>query len=63
MLLYVAYRLYCWGSRIGADAEEATQQQGPGFETPWNLDDFVEQEAYGTPNQLNGKVRGISADW
>lgn len=66
VLLYVAYLLYRWGSRIGAESEEPPyyqQQEGvvPGYGAPWNLDDLIEQEGDATASHMDEQVRCFAA--
>jgi hypothetical protein len=54
VLLYVAYILYCWGSRINSEAEEAPseqQQYNAAHDAPWSVDEFADQ-----PKAFNGGV-------
>jgi hypothetical protein len=58
VLLYIAYVLYCWGSRISNEADRTTEQQQQQQYSPthaygaWNEEEFVE------PNTFNGGVGG-----
>lgn len=65
VLLYVAYVVYRWGSRIDSGAtvsEEASSYppRPPGYDVPFSLDEFVEQgefveqEPFSTPYDEKG---------
>lgn len=58
MLLYVAYVVYRWGSRIESGvtvSEEASSYppRPPGYDVPFSLDEFVEQGEFVEQQQFS----------
>lgn len=62
VLLYVAYALYCWGSRISSEAEGTTEQQQQYSPTngAWNADEFVEPNPFEDGVGDTGEVSHVS---